>query len=133
MIRTLALLFLMLLAAAPGGMAPDAAQRAFLAHLQRAVREGRRDALLARIDYPLRVNRPGQPSRYYGAASARVNFGRIFTPAVRAAVLRQRPEDLFVSSRGVMIGNGEIWFDHTCPRNRCEPPGPVKIKAINLF
>jgi hypothetical protein len=30
-----------------------------------------------------------------------------------------------------MIGDGEVWFDHTCPNASCSPPGPVRIRAIN--
>jgi hypothetical protein len=133
MIRALALLLASVFLLASGGQAPDAAQRAFLVDLQNAVRDGRRDSVLAAIEWPLRVNGPGRRSRYYGRVSARANFARIFTPGVRSAILRQKPSDLFVNSRGVMIGDGQVWFDHTCPRNRCEPPGPVKIKAINLL
>jgi hypothetical protein len=124
-------------AASPEVNAPEwvyrgGAYRAFFASLQDAARRDRREALLGMIDYPLRVNGPGGRHRQHDRRSARANFDRIFTPGVRAAILRQRFETLFGGSRGVMVGSGEIWFDHICPRNRCAPPGLVRIEAVNI-
>lgn len=34
----------------------------------------------------------------------------IFTPRVRAAIVKQKVADLFVSRQGVMAGKGEAWL-----------------------
>ena len=60
------------------------------------------------------------------------NYRRIFTARVRNAILRQRFEKVFGNYQGVMIGDGAVWFDHTCVRKDCKPPlGPIKIRTVN--
>ena len=44
---------------------------------------------------------------------------------VREAILKQSQECLFGNDQGVMIGNGQIWFQP-------EPSGKMKIITINL-
>jgi hypothetical protein len=110
---------------------PDTAYAAFLSRLQAVVRAGNRSALIALIDFPLRVNEAGGSRLYRDARSVERSFGRIFTPKVRRAILGQRADRLFVRDQGAMIGDGELWFDHTCPNATCSPPGPVRIMAVN--
>ncbi len=110
---------------------PDVAYAAFLSRLQAVVRAGNRSALIALIDFPLRVNEAGGSRLYRDARSVERSFGRIFTPKVRRAILGQRADRLFVRDQGAMIGDGELWFEHTCPTATCSPPGPVRIMAVN--
>jgi hypothetical protein len=85
------------------------------------------------IAYPLRVNGPeGRRRLYRSSASVRADYRRIFTSGVRSAILAQTFETLFARDTGIMIGNGEVWFDHICPNTRCDPLGPVRISAINV-
>jgi hypothetical protein len=109
----------------------DAAYAAFLSRLQAAVRADDRRAIIALIDFPLRVNEAKGPRLYRDARSVEGNFERIFTPKVKRAILRQRADRLFVRDQGAMIGDGELWFDRTCPNATCSPPGPAKIMAVN--
>jgi hypothetical protein len=87
--------------------------------------------VIAMIDFPLRVNGPSGPRFYRDARSVERDFDRIFTPKVRRAILAQRADKLFVRDQGAMIGDGEVWFDTTCPKTSCSPAGPVRIRAIN--
>ena len=104
---------------------------AFLSRLQTAVRANDRRAIIALIAFPLRVNVTGQSKMYRDAASVERDFDRIFTPQVTRAILNQKTGQLFVRDQGAMIGDGEVWFDHTCSNATCSPAGPIRIKAVN--
>ena len=103
----------------------------FLSRLQSAVRSGDRRALIGLIAFPLRVNSAGGPRIYRDAAAVGRDFDLIFTPRVRRAILRQRPDKLFVRDQGAMVGEGELWFRETCTNSTCSPQGPVRIVAVN--
>ena len=109
----------------------EPAYQAFLSRLQRAVRRDDRQAIIALIGFPLRVNMERGAKSYPDARSVERDFDRIFTPRVRRAILGQRANRLFVRDQGAMIGNGEVWFDFSCPNAVCSPAGPVAIKAVN--
>jgi len=61
----------------------------------------------------------------------RDDYDRIFTPNVTRAILGQRFDQLFGRDQGLMIGDGQVWFDHVCANTQCSPPGPVRITAVN--
>lgn len=113
------------------GVGPQPGYGPFLAQLQAAVRSNNRYRVIALIEFPLRVNGPGGSRFYRDARSVERDFDRIFTPKVRRAILSQRADKLFVRDQGAMIGDGEVWFDATCPNSSCYPAGPVRIRAIN--
>jgi len=117
--------------AAPGWVTKDRAYATFLSQLQGAVRTGNRDGVIRLIRFPLRVNANGKSRVYRNAASVRANYDQVFTPQVRQAILNQKFDRLFGRDQGLMIGDGQVWFDHTCPNAQCSPPGPVRITAIN--
>ncbi|WP_051531730.1 hypothetical protein [Sphingomonas sp. URHD0057] len=120
-------------ARAEGGYAPiapdwvlkDRAYAAFLTGLQAAVRANDRDAVIRLVAFPLRVNSNGRSQLYRDADSVRRDYGKIFTPRVTGAIVSQRFDRLFVRDQGLMIGDGQVWFDHV------SPSGPVRIRAIN--
>jgi len=95
------------------------------------VRSGNRRAVIALISFPLRVNAASGAGTYRDASSVERDFDSIFTPRVKQAIARQRADKLFVRDQGAMIGDGEVWFDFTCPNASCSPPGPLRIRAIN--
>jgi len=103
----------------------------FLLRLQAAIRDNDPGAVTRLISFPLRVNSGGQSQTYPDARSVRRDFSNIFTPHVREAILSQRADRLFSRDLGVMIGNGEVWFDHVCVDESCSRLGPVRITAIN--
>jgi hypothetical protein len=118
-------------ATAPDWVLADRGYATFLTSLQRAVRAGDRGAVARLVHYPLRVNSGGQSRFYRDSAALRADYERIFTPQVRRAILDQRLDRLFGSSRGLMIGNGQLWFDRVCSNRSCSSPGPVRITAVN--
>ncbi|HET7708092.1 MAG TPA: hypothetical protein VFK50_01000 [Sphingomicrobium sp.] len=118
-------------ATAPDWVLSDLAYRRFLTLLQSAVRADDRSGVVKLVRLPLRVNFGGGGRIYRDARSVLGDYDRIFTPAVRGAILGQRFEKLFGRDQGVTIGNGAVWFDHVCRTSSCAPPGPVRITAIN--
>jgi hypothetical protein len=104
---------------------------AFLSRLQSAVRSNDRKALIALVQFPLRVNFPGGARQYRDARAVQRDFDRIFTPKVRRAVISQRAEQLFVRDQGAMVGSGELWFRESCANADCSRLGPVRIVAVN--
>ena len=114
----------------------QAAQKAnpyasFLYRLQTAVRAKDRDAVMGLVAFPLRVNGQGPSRIYRDADSLERDYDKVFSRKVRQAILGQRADGLFVRDQGAMIGNGEVWFDRTCPNAACSPAGPVRITAVN--
>ena len=117
--------------AAPGWVRNDRTYATFLSQLQGAVRAGNRDGVIRLVRFPLRVNADGKSRTYRDAASVHADYDKIFTPTVRQAILHQKFDRLFGRDQGLTIGNGQVWFDHSCPNAQCSPPGPVRITAIN--
>ena len=116
---------------APDWVLKDRSYALFLTRLQGAVRANDHNGVIKLIHFPLRVNSNGRSRSYADAASVRADFGRIFTPRVTQAILNQRFDHLFGRDQGLMIGDGEVWFDHICTNSSCSPAGPVRITAIN--
>ena len=109
----------------------DRAYASFLGRLQAAVRGDDRGAVVRLVQIPLRVNSGGQSQIYPDAKSVRRDYEKIFTQRVRQSILAQRSDRLFSRDLGVMIGNGEVWFDRVCLDEGCARQGPVRITAIN--
>jgi len=109
----------------------DGVYRQFLSRLQTAMRGRNKGAVVRLVDLPLRVNFAGGARTYRDRRSIERDFDRIFTARVRQAILDQRADRLFTNYQGAMIGDGEVWFDQTCPNASCSPAGPVRIRSIN--
>jgi hypothetical protein len=63
------------------------------------------------VKFPLHVNYvDGSRILLNNAEAVQTRFAEIFPPAVRTAVLNQKPETLFCNSTGIMYGNGEVWI-----------------------
>jgi hypothetical protein len=118
-------------ATAPDWVLKDNGYRSFLRDLQTAVRSNNSRVVLDLASFPLRVNRRGGSHPYRNRAEAEKDYNRIFTPNVRRVILAQKFDDLFGRDQGVMIGNGEVWFDHICLDRPCRTKGPVRIIAVN--
>jgi hypothetical protein len=118
-------------ATAPDWVRNDPEYRTFLGRLQSAVRLNQRSTVAGMIAYPLRVNGGGGTQLYRDRAAVLRDYEEIFTASVKAAILAQRLEELFGRDQGVMIGDGQLWFDHACRGRNCARSGPVRITAIN--
>jgi hypothetical protein len=116
---------------APAGISQEQAQ-AFLTKLQAAVAGNDAQAIAAMTHFPLTLN--GRPGPRDSARFAQA-FATIFNDKVRTAVSRARVGDLFVSSRGLMIGSGQVWIAGLCEDGAAAKPcagkRSVAIIAIN--
>jgi hypothetical protein len=115
------------------------AAKAFLLELQQAVEKGEAKKIAGMVRYPLTVpsGRPekttagGQIVRAPRSRMIRTRaeflaqYSAVVTAEVKKSVLEQKADCLFGNWQGVMVGNGEIWFD--------QRPGPAfKIVTINV-
>jgi len=100
----------------------------FLADLQQAVGNDDQQAVSEMIQYPLRTTQMTikSPEQFLK------NYDAIFNDGVKAAVASQTADSLFYRDQGVMIGNGEIWFDAFCAdgSQNCDAPED-KIFSMN--
>jgi len=117
--------------AAPDWVLKDRSYAVFLTRLQTVVRSNDRNGVINLIHFPLRVNTGGRSRFYADARAVRANYDRIFTRKVISSILVQPFDRLSGGSRGLMIGNGEVWFDHVCSSSSCSTPAPVRIMAVN--
>lgn len=77
----------------------------------RALKKGDREAVAARIAYPITVRLEGRNRRLKSSAELLPHFEAIFTPEFTERVLRAMPRNMFVRDQGAMLGNGEVWFN----------------------
>ena len=103
--------------------------RLFFDCLKIATKRDDRHALSRLIRYPLRVNTAKGANIIRTPAAFMKAYPMIFNPRVKAAIDAQRFEDVFVSYRGIMIGNGEVWISGISERGRSKPT--IKIISIN--
>ena len=75
-----------------------------------AVVTGDKATVAALISYPIRVKVGGVAKRVRGRKELISRFHEIFSPAFRAAVRNAIPRNMFARDRGIMLGDGEVWF-----------------------
>lgn len=97
------------------GLKADAVSTFFDA-MRRAFGTNNHQAVCAMVAYPLR--QPGGPVANPAACEAR--FDEIFPTAVRRAVGKQLFNELFVDTKGILVGLGELWFTGTCRDASCQ-------------
>ena len=96
----------------------------FLATLQRAVAANDRHAVAMLAHYPLRVNGVKGLKEAASPRDFERRYSAILTPHVRAAIMEQQGACLFANWQGVMIGDGEVWFDRV--------PDGMRIITFNV-
>lgn len=91
-----------------------------------AVAVGDKEAVAELVLFPLRVN--AETSREVTSKEAFIaQYDTIITDPVKAALAKQKVDELFVRDQGVMVGAGEIWFGASA-----EEPQVYGIIAVNL-
>jgi hypothetical protein len=75
--------------------------------------------------YPMLLNKDGKSEKIADRKAFITNYDRIFTMDVKAALQAQKTEKLFANYKGVMVGEGQLWFGVT-------DKGDVGITAVNL-
>ena len=97
----------------------------FLSGLKRAVADDDRARVADMVNFPLRTNLRGRAARVRGRREFLRNYRSIFTAKVKRALAEEETGGLFANWRGVMVGDGEIWFR---PSGR---DGRLKIVTVN--
>lgn len=91
-----------------------------------AVAVGDKEAVAELVLFPLRVN--AETSREVTSKKEFIDqYDTIITDPVKAALAKQKVDELFVRDQGVMVGAGEIWFGASA-----EEPQVYGIIAVNL-
>lgn len=98
---------------------------AFFSKLQKAVAADDKETVASMIDYPFATRIGGKAIKIRDAKHFIADYDKVITSKVKAAVAKQRYEDLFANWQGVMIGDGEVWFSGVDEKNT------IKIIAIN--
>lgn len=96
---------------------------------QRAVAAKEAAAVAALVAYPLTVKLGGKSVKIRDAKEFEARYAAIVTPAIAAAIAKQRYGALFVNGQGVMFGNGEAWIGGICKDAACAR-FDVKVVAL---
>lgn len=84
--------------------------RMFFDCLKIAAMHDDRDTLSGLVRYPLRTHLSKRGNSIRTPAAFKKAYPLVFDAKVKRAIEAQRFEDLFVSYRGLMVGNGEVWI-----------------------
>ena len=99
----------------------------FLGYLKRAIKENDKSAVSSLVSFPFKTFQKGKRVEVYSKQTFLKHYDSIFNEKVKKAILDQTIKDLFINSKGVMIGNGELWFGKVLTDNKFQ----IKIIAIN--
>jgi hypothetical protein len=94
----------------------------FFVDLKTAVEKNERQKVAALIDYPINVLLRGRRLKLRNKAELLKNYDAVFNGKVRQALAKSTAPS-FANYQGVMIGDGEIWFNLIKDK--------LKITAIN--
>ena len=103
----------------------------FVENVKTALQKNDATALSTMCIFPLRLNYQdgATKSKHTDVKDANdfVNsFDKIFTPAMKSAILNQPNSDLFANYQGLMLGNGEVWAQYDAETNA------LKIFSVNV-
>lgn len=87
----------------------DAADKFFL-EIKQAVEKNERDKIAALVSYPINVSIKGRRTKLRSKAELLKNYNTVFNETVKQALAKSAAPS-FVNYQGVMIGDGEIWFN----------------------
>lgn len=102
----------------------------FLSRLQSALRADNRRAVSRMVGFPLTVNANGRVETYRSRREVESDYDKIFTPAVKADILGQKPYSLRSRADGKTKGSQRIWFAPACFDADCSSAGPVRIREV---
>ena len=116
---------------------PDAI--AFLEKFQAALKSNDHEAVALLVNYPLLITGAAGRTQIRSRAQLLSSFDGIFTAAMRSAILKATPDDVWGNYQGFMIADGMIWFDGIVPRNQATHPSatgnaakyPFKLITVN--
>lgn len=103
-----------------GGANGDEPVNKAAAAFRSAVLRNNREAVAHMIAYPVETGVSGKRTKIGTPAALLAHYDGIFTAKFRAAIAGDVPRLMFARDQGIMLGNGEVWFD-----------GNGKVKALN--
>lgn len=106
-----------------------AAYEEAFAAIQVAVAEDDAEAVAEWVAYPFNVTVDGEDYSFEGPEGFIEHYDGIVTEEVKAAVVEQKYEALFVNADGVMFGSGQLWLNGICRDDSCAE-SDVKIITI---
>ncbi|WP_163268858.1 hypothetical protein [Chelativorans alearense] len=104
--------------------------QAFFEKLKKAVAENDKQAVASMVEYPFKARINDKAVTIKDAAHFETDYDKVFTAKVKEAVSKQAYATLFANWQGVMIGDGEVWFNGICNDDACERQ-TVRIIAVN--
>lgn len=102
----------------------------FFAKLKKAVADGDKETVASMIDYPFQARLKGKAVKIRDQKHFVADYDQVVTAKVKDAVAKQTYPTLFANWQGVMIGDGEVWFNGICSDDSCKQQ-TVRIIAIN--
>jgi hypothetical protein len=102
----------------------EAAVKAFLVALQKAVASDDKRKVASMVRYPIYAWARDRDVRFRTPASLVASYELIFTAPLKKTIAEARMECLFTNWKGIMIHDGEIWMNAL-------HPGVLKIIRIN--
>lgn len=82
----------------------------FFSNLQKAIASDDKEAVSKMVYYPFVAHFQGKGVTIKDAKHFIADYGKLITPKVKAAVAKQTYATLTASWQGVMIGDGDLWF-----------------------
>lgn len=108
---------------ADAGLETDVTQQ-FVSQLRMAALQNDRQTLVNLVRFPFTTYDHGEPTvTYHNAEALLQHFDWVFTARVIKVMQEAHYDRLFVNQDGVMLGDGEVWFD--------QREDGIKVKAIN--
>ena len=102
----------------------------FFDKLKKAVGSGDKETIASMVDYPFQARIKGKAVKIRDQKHFIADYDQIITSKVKDALARQTYATLFANWQGVMIGDGEVWFNGVCGDDSCKQQ-TVRIIAIN--
>jgi hypothetical protein len=102
----------------------------FFTRLKTAVADGDKETVASMVDYPFHARIKGKAVKIRDQKHFVADYDQVITSKVKDAVAKQTYATLFANWQGVMIGDGEVWFNGICSDDSCKQQ-TVKITAIN--
>ena len=105
---------------------------AVFCNVQEAFREKDLSKLSKVVSFPMLLNTPNSSINIKNAQDLDRHKGTIFSDNFRNVVLEQQFETIFLSSKGIMFGDGEVWLQALCPNQDCSN-SIVRIVTMNVI
>ena len=93
------------------GVTNDEIVNSAAAAFRNAVMQNKRDIVAKALIYPFETKVNGKMTRIASARTLLAHYDSIFTSAYRATIAHDVPRLMFARDQGVMLGNGEVWFN----------------------